>query len=120
MVAKSLMAVMHLYGSHGFLVQMVHADSEFKVLCGPLAGAGSSLNVCASDEHLLKVECFIHTIKEQTWCMYHLIPFTCFPAQMLKELIMASVFYLNMFPPHDGVSDTLSPQALMRVQSGLQ
>ena len=32
---------------------------------------------------------------------------------MLKEMIMASMFWLNMFPPHNGVSDTLSPCALM-------
>ena len=45
MVAKSLMAVMHLYHSHSFLVQMVHADSKLEVLHGPLARAGSGLNV---------------------------------------------------------------------------
>ena len=45
--------------------------------------------------------------------MYHSVPFTWFPALMLKEMIMASVFWLNMFPPHDGVSNTLSPWALM-------
>ena len=45
--------------------------------------------------------------------MYHLVPFMCFPALMLKKRIMVSMFWLNMFPPHDGVSDTLSPCALM-------
>ena len=47
---------MHLYGSHGFLVQMVHTDSEFKVLHEPLTAVGSRLNVCANDEHVPKVE----------------------------------------------------------------
>ena len=45
--------------------------------------------------------------------MYHSVPFQHFPALMLKEMIYTSVFWLNMFPTHDGVSDTLSPWALM-------
>jgi len=32
---------------------------------------------------------------------------------MLIEMVMASVFWLNMFPPIDGVSDKLSPQAIV-------
>jgi hypothetical protein len=60
-LAKLLTAVMHLYGSRGFLVTMVHADREFELSCGNLAAAGSSLNVCAADEHVPKFECFIRT-----------------------------------------------------------
>ena len=58
-VAKPLTAVMCLYGSRGFLVQMVHADNEFEALHGPLAIASSGLNVCANDKHIPEVECFI-------------------------------------------------------------
>jgi len=32
---------------------------------------------------------------------------------MLIEMVMASVFWLNMFPPIDGVSDKLSPWAIV-------
>jgi hypothetical protein len=32
---------------------------------------------------------------------------------MIKEMVTACVFWLNMFPRHDGVSATLSPRALM-------
>ena len=32
---------------------------------------------------------------------------------MIKELVTACVFWLNMFPPHDRVSATLSPCAIM-------
>ena len=31
----------------------------------------------------------------------------------VKEMIYASIFWLNMFPAHDGISDTLSPWTLM-------
>jgi hypothetical protein len=32
---------------------------------------------------------------------------------MIKEMVMACVFWLNMFPPYDGVSATLSSWVLM-------
>ena len=113
-MAKTLTTVMHLYGSHGFLIHMVHADSEFEALHGHLVGsAGSGLNVCANNEHVPDIEHFTHTIKKRTRCMYHSVPFQCFLALMLKEMIYTSIFWLNMFPAHDGVSDTLSPQVLM-------
>jgi hypothetical protein len=32
---------------------------------------------------------------------------------MLVEMVQASVFWLNMFPPEDGVSDTISPRELI-------
>ena len=58
-IAKTLTDVMRIYGSHGFLVHMVHADSEFEALHAPFANAGSGLNVCMNDEHVTKVERFI-------------------------------------------------------------
>ena len=112
-VGQSIINVMRLYGSHGFLVNMVHADGEFEVLHAQLAQSGAGLNVCANDEHVPEVERFIRTVKERARCMYNSVPFRRFPALLLKEMIMACVFWLNMFPPHDGVSDTISPRALM-------
>jgi len=32
---------------------------------------------------------------------------------MIKEMVVASVFWLGMFPSLDGIADTLSPRALM-------
>ena len=51
-ISKCLTKVMQLYGSRGFLVTMVHADSEFEVIRPQLAAAGSGLNVCSVDEHV--------------------------------------------------------------------
>ena len=74
-VGKTLMDVMRIYGSHGFLVQMVHADSKFEALHTPLATARLGFNVCANNEHVPKVERFIQTKKERTRCLYHSMPF---------------------------------------------
>jgi hypothetical protein len=45
--------------------------------------------------------------------MYNSVPFSQFPILLIKEMVTACVFWLNMFPPNDGVSPTLSPWALM-------
>jgi Reverse transcriptase (RNA-dependent DNA polymerase)/Zinc knuckle len=112
-IGKSITGVMQLYGSRGFLVTMAHADGEFEGIRGQLASNGSGLNICSADEHVPEVERFIRTVKERARCMYHSVPFLRLPALMIKELVTACVFWLNMFPPHDGVSPTLSPRALM-------
>ena len=112
-IGQCIKNVMRLYGSRGFLVTMTHADGEFEVLRGSLAAAGSGLNVCSHDEHVPEVERYIRTIKERARCLYNSVPFTRFPVVMIKEMVTACVFWLNMFPPHDGVSATLSPWALM-------
>ena len=112
-VGKSITNVMHLYGSRGFLVTMVDADGKFEAVHGQLATAGSGLNICSADEHVPEVERFIRTMKEWARCMYHSVPFQRFPALLIKEMVMACVFWLNMFPPYDGVSAMLSPHALL-------
>jgi hypothetical protein len=102
-----------LYGSRGFLVTMTHADGEFEPLWNSLAKSGSGLNICLNDEHVPEVKRFIRTVKERSRCLYNLVPFRRFPVLMLKEMVTSCVFWLNMFPSHDGVSDTLSPRTLM-------
>jgi hypothetical protein len=74
-VRHSIINVMRLYGSHGFLINMVHTDGEFKVLHDQLARSGAGLNVCANNEHVPEVEHFIRTVKECAQCMYHSVPF---------------------------------------------
>jgi hypothetical protein len=112
-VGKSVLNVMSLYGSCGFLVYMVHADGEFKALHGQLATAGSGLNVCSNGEHVPKVEQYIRTVKEHVRCLYNSVPFQHFPALLIRELVMACVFWLNMFPPTNDISNTLNPCTLM-------
>jgi hypothetical protein len=106
-IGTSLSNVMRLYGSRGFLVTMTHADGEFEPLRNSLAKSGSGLNVCSNDKHVPEVERFISR------CLYNSVPFRRFPVLMLKEMITSCAFWLNMFPSRDGVSDTLSPCALM-------
>jgi hypothetical protein len=42
-----------------------------------------------------------------------MVPFKRLPTLMVKKMVHNSVFWLNMFPPGDGVSKTLSPCGIM-------
>jgi hypothetical protein len=98
---------------------MVHADGEFEVIHVQLAAAGSGLNICSANEHVLEVECFIRTVKERACCIYNSVLFQKFQALLIKEMVTTCIFWLNMFPPHDGMSSMLSPRAHGRVHPGL-
>ncbi len=74
-----------------------------------LLDAGMQLNVISEAEHVPAIERQIHTIKERTRCVYNTVPFKCMPSRMIIEMAHVSVFWLNMFPASDGVSDIVSP-----------
>jgi hypothetical protein len=112
-IGKCITNIMRLFGSRRFLVNMTHADGEFEVLCGQLSDAGSGLNVCSNAEHIPNIERFIRTVKESAQCMYNSVPFSRFPILLIKEMVTACAFWLNMFPPIDGIFTTLSPRALI-------
>jgi hypothetical protein len=92
---------------------MVHADGEFEAIRVQLVAAGSGLNICSANEHMLEVKHFIRTVKERACCIYNSVLFQKFQALLIKEMVTTCIFWLNMFPPHDGVSSMLRPHALM-------
>lgn len=48
--------------------------------------------------------------------MYCMLPYKKLPAQMVVQLVYSSNFWLNVFPPQDGVSRELSPRELITGQ----
>jgi hypothetical protein len=92
---------------------MGHTDGEFESMRGDVLDLEMELNVVSNDEHVPEVERYIRTIKERTRCVYNTLPFKRIPSQMLVEMVQASGFWLNTFPPDDNVSDTLSPRNLI-------
>ena len=105
--------VVSIYKKRGFSVKMICMDGEFEVLRGDLAEMGVTLNTSSNDEHVPEIERQIRTIKERTRCVYTTLPFTRMPARMIVEMVYSSNFWLNSFPALDGVSDTLSPRAMI-------
>ena len=117
-ILKMIKNVRGVYGKRGFRLQQVNADNEFEPLrVGLLDLGGIELNTCANDEHVPEIERYIRTVKDRARCVYNSVPFRKMPSRMTVEMIMASVFWLNMFPATDGISDSLSPRAII---SGLK
>ena len=79
---------------------------------GPLSAHGVSLNIVAAHEHVPEIERFIRTVKERTRETYNSLPFTP-PPRIVIEMVRRSIYWLNVFPPKDGVSTSLSPSAII-------
>jgi hypothetical protein len=113
-ILQSFKTVSAIYKKRGFRVTMGHTDGEFESMRGDLLDLGMELNVVSNDEHVpKKVERYIRTIKERTRCVYNTLPFKRIPSRMLVEMVQASVFWLNTFPPDDDILHTLSPRDLI-------
>ena len=97
---------MKLYEHRGFRIINIMADHEFE----PLRPQYPMLNTCAKGEHVPEIERYIRTIKDTTQSTYRLLPYKRIPRLMLSHLVKNAVFWLNAFPPPDGVSTTHSPR----------
>ncbi len=106
-------SINRLYAQRGFKIRHLLGDVEYEPLRGELTEIGIAFNPAAANEHVPEIERYVRTLKERTRCVYCTLPFLRIPAVMLVELVIAQVFWLNTFPPDDGVSKTLSPRALI-------
>jgi hypothetical protein len=105
--------VCQLYRTRGFQVENILMDGEFECLCGDLAAIGVGVNTTANDEHVRDIKRYIQTVKEQTRGMYNTLPFQQLPTRLIIEMVYMSVFWLNCFPNRNGVTNILSPQAII-------
>jgi hypothetical protein len=104
----AIKSVKRIYALRGFNV-----DNEFEPMREDLQELGMALNVVSADEHVPEIERYIRTVKERTRCVYNTVPFKRMPTTMVIEMVRASVFWLNMLPPTDRASDSLSPTGLI-------
>jgi hypothetical protein len=88
-------------------------DGQFETLRGDLAELQINLNTVSNDEHVPDIERHIRTVKERARSIYNTLPFKKMPSRVVIEMIYASTFWLNTFPPEDGISDTISPRAIV-------
>jgi hypothetical protein len=101
------------YVKRGFNITTLLMDGQFDSLRGELSNMGITLNTVANAEHVPEIERHIRTVKERVRCVYNTLPFTQLTARMIIELVYYSTFWLNSFPAEGGVSDTLSPRAIV-------
>ena len=118
--SKTIMAaiktIKQLYSQRGFRITQMMMDGQFENLRGDLADMQIGLNTVSNDEHVPDIERHIRTIKERTRSMYNMLPFKKMPQRLTIEMVSASTFWWNSFPPEGGVSDTMSPRAIVTGQ----
>jgi hypothetical protein len=110
---KAIKNVLQVYQAGRFRVKHLLMDGQFESLRGPLLEMGVILNTTSRDEHVGFIERYIHTIKERATCSCNIAPFKKMTERMVIELASRVVFWLNAFPPVDGISMTLSPRTIM-------
>jgi hypothetical protein len=114
--ASLLDAIKHVkkaYATRGFKLTYVLADGQFESLRADLTDLGIALNCVSRDEHVIKIERYIRTVKERTRCNNNMRPFKTLRSRIIIEMVYCSIFWFNMFPPTDGISTTISPHTLI-------
>ncbi|KAI2501035.1 Reverse transcriptase (RNA-dependent DNA polymerase) [Fragilaria crotonensis] len=114
-IFKAISHVHQTYAKRGFHIEVILMDGEFDKdgLVGDVAELGISINCVAAEEHVPEIERHIRTIKERSRSVVGMLPFKQLPARIVIELIHYVVFWLNSFPVQRGISDVLSPRALV-------
>jgi hypothetical protein len=110
---KELTKVINLYKRRGMMVEVCLVDNESGSICGPMMEIGIHMNVCAPNEHVPKIERNIRTVKERIRGIITILSFQKIPMMMITHAVIFSTMWLHFFPPKDGVSPTLSPQAIV-------
>jgi len=112
-ILGAIQQVKAIYSQRGFAISAILMDGQFDPLRADLADMQITLNTTSNSEHVPEVERHIRTIKERAHAIYNMLPFPQLPTRMIIELVHYCTFWLNSFPTTTGVSDTLSPRAIV-------
>ena len=112
-ILKHLTDVRNIYKKRGFLLEVIEADGQFGPLETDLASMGITLNKCSREEHVPVAERRIRTLKERCRCIFNTMPFNKLPGMLIVQMVSTCNFWLNIFPPTDGVSRNINPRELI-------
>jgi hypothetical protein len=110
---KHVNDVNNIYMKRGFSLEIAEVDGQFEPLRGQMAAIGVTLNKCSREEHVPVAERRIRTIKERCRCICNTLPYKKIPKMLVVQMVSTSNFWLNVFPPKDGVSRNISPRELL-------
>jgi hypothetical protein len=74
---------------------------------------GVTLNRCSREENVPVAERQIHTLKERCRCICNTLPFKKLPGMLVVQMVSTCSFWLNIFPPKDGISRNINPIELI-------
>ena len=70
-------------------------------------------DVCAADEHVAIIERAIRTVKYRYRSFCHSVPYCKFIKLMTIHVVLTAVKQLSAFPSKRGISNPISPAALL-------
>jgi hypothetical protein len=105
--------VRNIYIKRGLLLEIVEVDGQFEPLRGALSEMGVTLNRCSREEHVPVAERQICTLKELCRCICNTLPFKKLPGMLVVQMVSTCNFWMNIFPPKDGISRNINPRELI-------
>ena len=103
------------YNKAGFVITMIHCDSEYKSLMDEVNDKlDIVMNYANAQDHVPEAERNNRVIKERIRAGYHHLPYKAIPLIMLRYLAFESTNKLNYFPVKGGVSQYYSPRTIMQ------
>ena len=116
-ILTAIIHIKEIYMKRGFKIDIMLMDGEFEPLRGELAALQITLNSVSCEEQIPPSERRIRTLKERTRSIFNTLPFKSeIPSQMTVQMVYCCNFWLNIFPPTDGVSQQSSPRELITGQ----
>jgi hypothetical protein len=112
-ILKKITDVRNIYIKRGFLLEIVEVDGQFKPIRGALSEMGVTLNTCSCEEHVPVAERRIHTLKKRCRGICNTLLFKKLPGMMVVQMVSTCNFWLNIFPPKDGISRNINPRELI-------
>jgi hypothetical protein len=112
-ILAKITEVRNIYIKRGFILDVIEADGQFEPLRGSLSHMGVTLNKCSREEHVPVAERRIRTLKERCRCICNTLPFKKLPGMLVVQMVSTCNFWLNVFPPKDGVSRNINPRELI-------
>ena len=70
-------------------------------------------NETGTDYVLVVVEHRMWFLKERCRCFQNTVPFKKLPGMLIVQMVSTCNFWLNMYPPTDGISRNINPRELM-------
>jgi hypothetical protein len=112
-ILQQIKTVRNTYIKRGFLMEIVEMDEQCEPFRGDLAEMGITLNKCSREEHVPVAERRIRTLKECCRCISNTLPFPKLPGMLIVQMVSTCNFWLNIYPPKDGVSRNINPRELI-------
>ena len=104
--------VIRSYAIRGFSIGMMFLDIQFKSLKDRNV-LGVNVCIVSRGKHVKQIERFHRVIEERCRCYHAMQPYDSLPRMMVVHLMITVIFYTNTFVWRSGVSQVLSPLAIV-------